>query len=73
MTLPKFMLELQDRENRDRFLQAIRTRYLLILGVWAFVVITYLLWGMSFYLVPIHIVVGVTLVVNTVYYYLLGK
>jgi pantothenate synthetase len=31
MTLPKFILELQDRENRDRCLQAIRTRYLLTL------------------------------------------
>jgi len=70
MTLPRFMLELQDRENRDRYLQAIRTRYLLILGVWTFVVATYLLWGMTFYLVPIHIVVGLTLVVNTISYYL---
>lgn len=73
MTLPRFMLELQDGENRDRALQAIRTRYLLILGVWTFVVVTYLLCGMSFYLVPIHIVAGVTLVINTVYYYLLRK
>jgi len=67
------MLELQDGENRDRALQAIRTRYLLILGVWTFVVVTYLLCGMSFYLVPIHIAAGVTLVINTVYYYLLRK
>lgn len=73
MTLPRFMLELQDGENRDRALQAIRTRYLLILGVWTFVVVTYLLCGMSFYLVPIHIAAGVTLVINTVYYYLLRK
>jgi len=70
MTLPKFILELQDRENQARYLQAIRTRYLLILGIWTFVVATYLLWGMTFYLVPIHIVVGLTLVVNTVSYYL---
>ena len=73
MTLPKFILELQDRENQVRFLQAIRTRYLLILGVWTLVVVTYLLWGMSFCLVPIHIVAGATLIVNTVYYYLLRK
>ena len=70
MTLPKFILELQDRENQDRCLQAIRTRYLLILGVWTFAVATYLLWGMTFYLVPIHIVVGLTLVANTIYHYL---
>ena len=43
MTLPKFILELQGRENQDRCLQAIRTRYLLILVVWTFVVATYLL------------------------------
>ncbi len=71
MPLPKFMLELQEREeNRDRYLQAIRTRYLLILGIWTFVVVTYLVWGMTFYLMPIHIVVGLALVVNTVSYYL---
>jgi len=73
MTLPRFILELQDRENRDRCLQAIRTRYLLILGVWTFVVVTYLLWGMTFYLAPIHIVAGLILVTNTVYYYLTRK
>ena len=70
MTLPKFMLELQDIENRERYLQAIRTRYLLILGIWTFVVATYLVWGMTFYLIPIHIVAGLTLVVNTGSYYL---
>ncbi len=70
MTLPSFILELQDIENRDRYLQAIRTRYLLILGVWTFVIATYLLWGMTFYLIPIHIVAGLVLVVNTVSYYL---
>jgi len=70
MTLPKFILELQDRGNQDRCLQAIRTRYLLVLGVWTFVIATYLLWGMTFYLMPIHIVVGLTLVINTVSYYL---
>jgi signal transduction histidine kinase len=70
MTLPKFILELQDRENRDRYLQAIRTRYLLILGIWTFVVATYFLWGMTFYLIPIHIVVGLVLLINTVSYYL---
>lgn len=70
MTLPKFILELQDRENRDRYLQAIRTRYLLILGVWTFVMATYLVWGMTLYLLPIHIVAGLTLVINTVSYYL---
>ena len=73
MTLPRFILELQNRENRDRALQAIRIRYLVILGVWTFAVATYLLWGMSFYLVPIHIVAGLTLVANTVYYYLTRK
>ena len=73
MTLPGFILELQDRENRDRALQAIRTRYLVILGVWTFAVATYIVWGMSFYLVPIHIVAGLTLVANTVYYYLTRK
>jgi len=70
MALPKFILELQDRENRDRYLQAIRTRYLIILGVWTFVIVTYLVWGMTFYFMPIHIVVGLTLVVNSVSYYL---
>ncbi len=70
MTLPKFILELQDRENQDRCLQAIRTRYLLILGIWTFVIVAYLLWGMTFYLILIHIVVGLTLVVNTASYYL---
>ena len=70
MTLPKFILELRDIENRGRYLQAIRTRYLIILGVWTFVMATYLGWGMTFYLVPIHIVVGLALIVNTVSYYL---
>ncbi len=70
MTLPRFILELQNIENRDRYLQAIRTRYLLILGVWTFVMATYLLWGMTFYLIPIHIVTGLVLVVNTASYYL---
>jgi len=73
MTLPRFILELQNIENRDRYLRAIRTRYLVILGVWTFVMATYLLWGMTFYLVPIHIVAGLTLVANTVYYYLTRK
>jgi len=69
MALPKFILELQGRENRDRCLQAVRTRYLLILGVWTFVMATYLVWGMTFYLLmPIHIVAGLTLLVNTVAY-----
>jgi len=70
MALPRFILELQERGRRDRYLQAIRTRYLLILGIWTFVVATYLVWGMTFYLMPIHIVVGLTLVVNSVSYYL---
>jgi len=70
MTLPKFILELQDRENRDRCLRAIRTRYLLTLAVWTFVMAAYLLWGMTFYLMPIHIVVGLVLLINTVSYYL---
>ena len=70
MTLPKFILELQNRDNQDRCLQAIRTRYLLTLGIWTFVIVTYLLWGMSFHLVPIHIVAGLVLLSNTFYYYL---
>ena len=70
MTFPNIILELQGIENRGRYLQAIRTRYLIILGVWTFVVATYLVWGMTFYLVPIHIMVGLILVVNTVSYYL---
>lgn len=70
MTLPKFILELRDKENQGRCLQAIRTRYLIILGVWTFVVATCLLWGVTFYLVPIHIVAGLTLVINTGSYYL---
>jgi len=70
MTLPRFILELQNRENRDRCLQAIRTRYLLTLAVWTFVMTAYLLWGMTFYLMPIHIVVGLVLLINTVSYYL---
>jgi len=70
MTLPGFILELRDRANQDSSLKAIRTRYLLILGVWTFVVATYLLWGMTFYLTPIHIVAGVLLLANTFYYYL---
>lgn len=70
MALPKFLLDLRDRENQNKSLQAIRTRYLIVLAVWAFVVVTYLLAGMTYYLVPIHIVVGLSLVVNTIYYYL---
>jgi signal transduction histidine kinase len=70
MTLPKFLLELQDRENRDRCLQAIRTRYILALAVWTFIMVTYLIWGMSFHLIPIHIVVGSIFLINTVSYYL---
>ena len=70
MTLPKFLLELQDRENRDRYLQAIRTRYLLILLIWTFVIVTHLVWGMTFYLTAIHIVAGLVLICNTLYYYL---
>ncbi len=70
MTLPKFMLELQDRENRDRCLQAIRTRYILTLAVWTFVAATYLTSGTTFYLMPIHIVVGAVFLINTVSYYL---
>ena len=73
MTLPSFILELRDRDNRDRTLQAIRTRYLVILGIWTFVLATYLLCGMTFYLVPIHIIVGLTLLVNTIFYYLIRK
>ena len=73
MTLPKFILELRDRENRDRCLQAARTRYLLTLGVWTFIMATYILWGMTFYLMPIHIVVGLVLLTNTVTYYLTRK
>ena len=73
MTFPRFILELRDRENRDKYLQAIRARYLLILGIWTFAVVTYLLWGMTFYLAPIHIVAGLILVTNTVYYYLTRK
>jgi len=70
MTLPKFILDLQDRENRDRCLQAIRTRYLLALAIWTFIMATYLIWGMDFHLTPIHIVVGLVLLINTVSYYL---
>ena len=70
MTLPKFILELRGRENQARCLQAIRTRYLLVLGIWTFVIVTYLLWGMSFHLMPIHVVVGIALLGNTFYYYL---
>ncbi len=73
MTLPKFILELQDRENRNRYLKALRTRYLFVLGIWTFVIVTYLLWDMTFYLTPIHIVAGLVLVVNTVSYYLTRK
>lgn len=68
MTLPKFILELQDRENRDRCLQAIRTRYLLTLAVWTFIMATYLIWGMNFDLMPIHIVVGAVFLINTISY-----
>ncbi len=70
MTLPKFLLELQDRENRDRCLQAIRTRYLFILFMWTFVIVAHLVWGMTFYLTVIHIVAGLVLICNTLYYYL---
>lgn len=70
MTLPKFILEVQDRENRDRCLQAIRTRYLLILGIWTFVIGTYLITGITFRLVSIHIVLGLTMLGNTFYHYL---
>lgn len=73
MTLPRFILELQDRENQDRYLQAIRTRYLLISAIWTFVVAIYIIWGMTFYLTPIHIVTGLTLVLNTLSYYLTRK
>ena len=68
MSFPRFILELRDRANQDRSLQAIRTRYLLILGVWTFVVATHFLWGMTFHMKAIHIVAGVTLLVNTVGY-----
>lgn len=51
-------------------MQAIRTRYLLILGIWAFVTVTHLLFGVTFYLTPIHIVASVMLVVNTASFYL---
>jgi len=70
MTLPKFIIELQARENQDRCLQAIRTRYLLILVIWTFVIVAYLIWGMTFYLTAIHIVAGLVLLINTCYYYL---
>ncbi len=70
MTLPKFILELQDRENQDRCLQAIRTRYILALAVWTFIMATYLIWGMNFSLTPIHIVVGAVFLTNTVSYFL---
>ena len=70
MALPRFIKEQRDRDNQDRTLQAIKTRSLVILGVWAFVMATYLISGMTFYLVPIHIVAGLTLVVNAVNYYL---
>jgi len=70
MTPSKFFLELQNIENRERCLQAIRTRYLIILGVWLFAVAAYFSRGMTFYLMPIHIVAGLTLILNTVSYYL---
>lgn len=70
MTLPKFILELQDRQNRDRCLQAIRTRYLLALAVWTFIMATYFIWEIDFSLMPIHIVVGTVFLINTVSYYL---
>jgi signal transduction histidine kinase len=70
MALPGFILELQDRENQGRYLQAIRTRYLLILGIWAFVTVTRLLFGITFYLTPIHIIAGSLLVINTISFYL---
>ncbi len=73
MALPRFILELRDIGNRDRCLQAVRTRYLLALGTWTFIMATYLIWGMDFYLVPIHIVVGTVLVLNTASYYLTRK
>jgi len=73
MALPRFILELRDIGNRDRCLQAIRTRYLLALGVWTFIMATYLIWGMDFYLIPIHIVAGTVCLLNTVSYYLTRK
>lgn len=71
--LPTFVIDLRDRTNQERSLQAIRTRFLLILGVWTFVVCTYLLWGMSYYLNAIHIVCGVTLLANAVAYSLMRR
>lgn len=73
MALPRFILELRDVENRERCLQAIRTRYLLALALWTFVMATYLIWGMGFYLIPIHIVVSAVLLINTASYYLTRK
>jgi signal transduction histidine kinase len=70
MALPKFLLELQDRENRDRCLQAVRTRFILALAVWTFIMVTYLIWGMDFHLIPIHIIVGAIFLINIVSYYL---
>ena len=68
MTQYKFFTELRDIGNRERYLQAIRTRYLIILSVWAFSIVAHLSGGMTFYLAPIHIVTGLTLMLNTVSY-----
>lgn len=68
LSFPILTADLRDRANQERALQAIRTRYLLILGVWTFCVVTYLLWGMSYSLNAIHIVAGVILLTNTVAY-----
>ena len=73
MNIPDFIIELRDRENQNRALLAIMTRYLLIVGIWVFVIVTNLVWGMTFQLIPITIVAGLMLVVNTVSYYLTKK
>lgn len=70
MTQYKFFTELRDIENRERCLQAIRTRYLIILSVWLFVIVAHFTRGMTFYLAPIQIVTLLTLMLNTVSYYL---
>jgi len=69
MMQDKFLSELQDRDNRERCLQAIRTRYLIILSVWTFALVAYFSEGMVFYLAPIHIVTGLALIINSVSYY----
>lgn len=66
--LPSFVLDLQDKSNQERSLQAIRTRFLLILAVWTFIVVTYILWEMSYNLNAVHIVCGVTLLINAIAY-----